>query len=284
MCMSATQGAGLGLSALGSLTGNPLAIASLVTQLAGTGVQAYNQNQMLKKQDAIAAEGIVKQGALQKQGEGDVQSTINTMNQSTANTQAKSAQQLDAYRKALQQSSGISNSASPDVPGASKAYKATQNSANASANDYVNAIAGSAATTQGTQLERVGEGQAMADTATKLGTLTGQSNEQNYVTQIKMRQAQQNPWLSALGETLKGASMITGFMAGQAPSGAAGTATNVGGDLNSAVAAPVSSMADMTAGAGSFGAPVAGGATAFGGAGMVPNALQYASAYKPTEI
>jgi hypothetical protein len=261
MGMSAGQDVGMAASAAGSLTGNPLAIASLITQIAGNGVQAYAQHQQLTKQDAILADGIVKQGMLQKQGEGDVQKATTTMSQSNANAAAKSAQQLQAFQKALQQGSAISSSASPDVPGASKAYKATQGTAGTSANDYVNAIANSAATTQGTQLERVGEGQTMADTASQLGVLSGQSNEQNYVTQLKTRAVQQNPWLNALGQVLKGASMATGFAAGWSGGGktpgisdpfTADQAAQGAGDL-SGTASNASTAANINSMPGAFG-------------------------------
>jgi hypothetical protein len=156
------------------------------------------------------------------------------MAQSNAAAQAKGAQQLAAIQKALQSSAAVqnSNAASPDVPGASKAYKQEQAQASGSAQNYVNAIANSAATTQGTQLERVGEGEDIANTATQLGGLQQQSNEQNYVTKLQVEATQENPWLKSLGMLLSGAGAVGGALAGGgglaagAASGLAGTATN----------------------------------------------------------
>lgn len=192
---------------------------------AGAATTSYANNQQLKKQDQIAAQGIIKQGALQKQGEADVASTIGQVAKSGAKTQASANDQLAQYRAALQQGSGISASASPNVPGASKAYKGAQTVAGTSAKNYTDAIANSAATTQGTQLERVDENQGMADTAGKLGILSGESANQNYLTKLQVQSTKANPWLTGLGSLLSAAGGASGW-AGAGIS-AAGTANNL---------------------------------------------------------
>lgn len=172
---------------------------------AGAATSSYANSQQLKKQDQIAAQGIIKQGQFQKQGEADVGQTIGKVAQSNAKTQASANDQLAQYRAALQQGSGINQSASPGVPGASKAYKGEQGVAGASAKNYTDAIAGSAATTQGTQLERVGENEDMADTAGKLGQLQGQAQNANYLTKLQVQSTKANPWLSGLGSLMSAA-------------------------------------------------------------------------------
>ena len=188
---------------------------------AGAATSSYAQSQQLKKQDQIAAQGIIKQGQLQKQGEGDVGATIGQVAKSNATTQATAANQLAQYRAALQQGSTNSGSASPGVPGASKAYKGEQAVAGASAKNYTDAIASSAATTEGTQLERVGENQAMADTAGKLGILSGQSQSQNYLTKLQVQSTKANPWLTGLGTVLSAAG--SGYAGAAITAGSAAT-------------------------------------------------------------
>lgn len=222
---------------------------------------AYAQNQQLNKQSDIAAAGIIKQGQLQKQGVADVNATTKTLAESNANTQAASDKQLAAYRAALQQSSGISQSAEPNVPGASKAYKAEQTNAGAGASSYVDALAKSAATTQGTSLERIGEGQAQADTATKLGLLANNSSEQNYLTKLQIQSTQANPWLESLSMLMKGAGAGLGAYAGFAGAAAGGGgvgfsgANAAGGSVAegggaATAAAPGSYMLNSTVGTG----------------------------------
>lgn len=201
-----------------------LEIAALAATAAGTATDAYAQHVALVNQDKIAAQGIITQGALQKQGEGDVTSLTGQLAKSNATTLAKSAGQLSDYQNALKQSSLITNSADPNVPGADKAYKSEQAKASGGAQDYVNAIAGSAATTQGTDLERVGENEKIGDTAGQLGLLNTQASEQNYLTKLKIQAVQPNPWLEGLGQVLKGAGAVMSFGAAGAAGAAAGAA------------------------------------------------------------
>jgi hypothetical protein len=214
-------------------TGLEVAGISAALSAAGSASQGYAQSQALSKQNDIAAAGIIKQGELQKQAENDVSQVTNkTVAQSNADTAAQTAKQLAAYHAALQQSSGISNSASQDVPGASKAYKAAQTQASGSAANYVNALADSAATTEGTQLERVNEGQQIAGTAGQLGLLNQQSNEQSYLTKLQINATKANPWLVGFGQLAQGLGAVggglAGSMAGDAASVAARSAAAVG--------------------------------------------------------
>ncbi len=233
-------------------TGIEVGLIAAAATAAGTATDAYAQNQQLSKQNDIAAAGIIKQGELQKQGESDVSSLTNSVANSNAATQAKTAQQLKSYTTALGQSNLISNSAEPNVPGASKAYADEQKVAGGDAKNYVNAIAQSAATTQGTQLERVDEGQQEAATAGKLGVLSGTSNEQNYLTKLQIQATQQNPWLTSLGTLLKGVGAGLSIYSGAA--GLAGGAADLGADVDNTTAAlgSNSSIASATAASNPF--------------------------------
>ena len=184
----------------------------LAATIAGQATSAYAQNQVLKKQNDDAAAGIIKQGQIQKSAEDTTAATTAKIASSTPAQQT--ATQLASFQKALQQSAPEQGSASPNVPGASKAYKATQATAGASAQDYLSKIAGSAAVTEGTQLERVQEGQVLGATATQLGGLQQQSNEQSYLTKLQIQSAQANPWVTALGSVLKGVGAAGSIYAG----------------------------------------------------------------------
>lgn len=225
-----------------------LEIAALAATAAGTATEGYAQHQQLSKQNDIAAAGIIKQGQMQKQGENEVSKLTGTVAQSNAKTQDATNKQLDAYRSALQQGAGISSSASPNVPGASKAYKAEQGVSGANASDYVQGLAKSAAVTNGTQLERVGENQQIGDTASNLGLLNQKSQEQNYLTKLQVQSTQANPWLMGLGTLLQGAGMGMGMGAGVAA--AKGASIGAASTIGAGTAAADSSVG---AGAGAFG-------------------------------
>ena len=263
----AALGAILSATGAGSSLGVPLILGGLGSAVGGAAAQ-----DQINKQNDIAAAGIIKQGELQKQGENDVQGTINTVAGSNAAAQAKTSQQLNAYRQALLAGQTQTNAASPSASttGAGKAFQSAQASASGSAKDYVNAIAGSAATTQGTQLERVGENQAMAGTAGQLGVLANTSNEDNYLTQLKIKATQQNPWLKSLGLLLQGAGMATGAAAGAsaassaasdaATSGAAAADANAGSVFNTGIGATLDNPGYQAA----FPMAAGGGASAGG--------------------
>lgn len=247
---------------------------------AGAATSGYAQSQQLKKQDEVAAQGIIKQGQIGQQAQADVGKNIKSASQSNADASAKQAQQLSQFRSALQQGQNVSNSAAPSVPGASKAFTAAQGRAGTSANDYVQALANSAATTQGTQLERVGENEQLGDTASKLGLLSSQSQQEQALTKLKVQSTQANPWLKSLGLLLSAAGAAGGLSsaagagsgAASAATGAAGTAgttaagfTNGAGFLTDAGAgasgagAALSGLAGAAPAAGSFGASALGG-------------------------
>lgn len=243
----------------GSLT--PYLAATVAGQLVG----AYAQNQVLKKQNDAAAAGIIAQGNLQKNAESQVSGTTKTIANETP--QATSAAQLASFQKALAQETPNSNAADPSVPGASKAFKAEQGVATGDASKYVNAIAGSAATTEGTQLERVQEGQQLGNQASSLGLLSQQSNEQSYLTKLQIQSQQANPWLTALSTGLKAYGAI-----GSMGSGVGNVASSLAADA----ATPATSF---DAGGGYTGT--------FGGAAPTPYAgpsaqQLYGNAFAPT--
>ena len=246
-------------------------IAAMAASAAGAATSAIATGQQQNRQNDIAAAGIIKQGQLQKQAENDVGQTVNTLNASNASTQAKTAQQLNAYRSALLQAQPLSAAASPGVPGASKAYGAAQAASSGSASDYVNKIATSAATTQGTQLERINEGQSMADTATKLGVLGQQSGEQSYLTKLQVSSTQANPWVKGLGMLLQGAGLGMGMASGAGlfSSGQTSSAMGMAGADQAALAA---SQNAESAGMGinaAFGAGANVAPPGFGAAGSI---------------
>lgn len=207
----------------------------LAATVAGQVTSAYAQQQMLKQQNDAAAAGIIKQGQIQKSAEDTTAATTAKIASSTPAQQT--AQQLASFQKAIQQSAPEQGSASPNVPGASKAYKATQATAGAGAQDYLSKIAGSAAVTEGTQLERVQEGQLLGATATQLGGLQQQSNEQSYLTKLQIQSAQANPWLTALSTGLKAYGAAGSMGAGYA--GAASSSTGLAGAAASYADQPI---------------------------------------------
>lgn len=225
-----------------------LEIAALAASAAGSAASSYAQNQQLKQQDSATAAGLIQQGQLRKQGSMQAADTVNKIAASNADTQATSAKQLAAYRSTLQSGAQNSAGASPAVPGASKAFQAAQTGATNNASGYVDSMAQDAATTEGTGLERVGEGETLADSAGKIGQLNAQSAQQADLTKLKVAGIQANPWITGLGMLLKGAGAGMGAAAGYGAAGAASGGTGAG----AAGSALDASQAGMTAPIGGY--------------------------------
>lgn len=282
MCMSsvatgvggAVLGAALDVASGGTLTA-PI-IAALATSAAGTIVTGMAQQEAVNKQNDIAAAGIIKQGQLQQQGENDVSQVTKQISSQTPAQQT--AAQLASYQKALTEQNANLQSDQPNVPGASKAYTQEKAVSGGDAANYVNALAKSGAVTEGTQLERVQEGQEIAGTASNLGLLQTQSNEQAYLTKLQIQATQANPWLTAIGNVMKGAGAAMGTAAGW---NAAGSVTDstvqnaeaAAGGLPQTSVMPFTydAAGNVTGGGGAFTTGLASGGNTAGGTMNVSN-------------
>jgi hypothetical protein len=236
MCTGSTAG-NVGADVVGGVadyfTGG--ALTPELVGMMGSQVGQYAQQQALNKQDKITAANILEQGNLNKQAEGDVSSTINKI--AASNPEASKAKMLTAENQALQLGAATSASAQPAVPGASKSYKAAVGGANATAGDYINNIKQGMAGTNAPTLQRIGESQDIANTASDIGLLGQQSQRQNYAAQVAEQSVRQNPWLQDLGMTMQAAGTIMGgyqgYTGGQVPwEGAATKAATAAGTAN----------------------------------------------------
>ena len=207
------------------MSGTALAIGAGVSAL-GAGVSAYAQNQQLRKQDNIAAQGIINQGALRQQANSDVQKLIkNTGQNNAANIARNQTTQEQEYAAALQRAAPVQGAALTTQPGASKAYAADVMNARNNVAQYGSDLGKSTAATDAPQLTQIQTQEALGDTATKLGLLNDTSANQNRLMQIQAGAVQANPWLQAVGGILQGAG--TGYAARKM--GAAGSTAYTAG-------------------------------------------------------
>lgn len=187
------------------MSGATVAIGAGVAA-AGAGVSAYANNQALRKQDATAAQGILKQGALRQQAGAEVDKTIrDRATNNAANVTANERSLNEQYAAALQRANPVQSGAVSTVPGAGKRYAADVLAARGNVSKFgtdlasrTAAIDAPALTNQQTQL-------AMGDTATKLGLMNDTSVNQNALTEMQVKAIQANPWLLAGGAALQGA-------------------------------------------------------------------------------
>jgi hypothetical protein len=180
---------------------------------AGAGTEAYANNQQLRAQDRVAAQGLVQQGILKQQANADVQKNIQ---QAQGNQKAVNTNQADLtaqYAAALQRAAPVQGTQGA-MPGASKRYAADTTAAQQAALKYGTGLATTAAGVGAPQLTNEQTQQSLGDTATKLGGLSDQSAQQAALTNMQVQSIQANPWLLAAGAALQGASKGYGSYAG----------------------------------------------------------------------
>lgn len=187
-------------------TAGVTALAAGAASALGAGVSAYANNQAMRKQDRIAAEGIRKQGQLQDQANQITQQTIQkNATQEQQNLQTNKQKQEAAYLDALRRAAPTQNASNPATPGASKAYAKAVTDATASNAAFGRQQAGLMATTDAPTLTNNQTQLSLGDAATQLGQLSDTSSRQNNLTELQARAVQANPWLLAAGQFISGA-------------------------------------------------------------------------------
>lgn len=184
------------------MSGLYTAIGAAALSAAGTGVNAYNQNQQMRKQDNDAATSIVNQGRINSQAEGAVKNLNDNIAKSTPtkNTQDQTA----AYLQAINSQPAAANT-TPKVAGGSKRYTEAQGAAAQDVANYGRSTAENAAAVAAPSLQRIGEGNQIANVASELGRYNDQSANEQGLLRTKLAGDTANPWLGAFSQLLQGA-------------------------------------------------------------------------------
>lgn len=184
------------------MSGLYTAIGAAALSAAGSGVSSYSQNQTMRKQDNQLAASTIKQGGINSQAENAVSKLNDSVARSNPNDATK--QQTAAYLQAAQQAAKTAPT-NPAVPGGSKRYSQAVAGSKADISDYARSTAGNAAAVAAPQLQRIGEGNQIADTASQLGRYNDTSASEQGILRTQLAGDQANPWLSSLSQVLQGA-------------------------------------------------------------------------------
>lgn len=202
------------------MSGLYTAIGAAALTAAGSGVNSYSQNQNMRKEDAQSAQSIINQGKINSQAETAVGNLNKSIAQSNPNTATKD--QTAAYLAAAHQAAASGNT-TPVVAGASKRYAQAQGGAQQDIENYARGTAANTAAVAAPQLQRIGEGNQIADTASQLGRFNDQSASEQAMLHTELAGDQANPWLSATSQLLSGAgnglSTYAGYKKGQGMGG-----------------------------------------------------------------
>lgn len=218
-------------------TTGTVALAAGAASAVGAGVNAYAQNQALRKQDRIAANSIRQQAQIQSQSNDVVRSTVqkNATDQQQ-NLQANQQKQQAAYLDALRRAAPVQASSTPAVAGASKAYADAAASATKDNTAFGRTLATQTAKTDAPQLTALQTQQSLGDAATQLGMLNDTSSHEANLAKLQENAVTANPWLTAAGNFISGAGQgaASAYGAKKKPAAATGSgimADNGLGDL-----------------------------------------------------
>lgn len=200
----------------------PAAVAAL-----GAGVSAKTQNDSLKRQDQEAARGIMRQADIQRQAGARVNENIQNLKKS--NPMGEEAAAQDQFMSALREAKltgATNNSNFAATPGASGRFAEEVNGARIASGNEGTALAGRLARIDAPMYQRIREGQARGDTASKLSLLESDSANQDFLTRLRTASQRPNPWLLGAGSALQAGGSA---MASRTPSGVKLTKRSVGG-------------------------------------------------------
>lgn len=170
---------------------------ALIASAALAAGSAVDQNQTMRKQDRDAAAGIRQNMTLQQQANAKVAQTLQQQAQSNPRDaiQQQNAAYLDQLRQNQQQAQqrllrqGL---------GGAYADRAAANAA--TENDYTNRLSGLMAQIDAPGVQRQQEQFNFGDLGTDLGVLGQNAAGNQFVTGMKVKTRNPNPWLQGLGQ------------------------------------------------------------------------------------
>lgn len=184
----------------------------LILSAAGTAASVAGQQQQRAAQERIAQEAQQRQNEINTRAGQRVTQEIQKV--SAANPDAERVKANNDFMAALRRSKTANGGADfGDVPGGSDRFTADTGAARTRAGTEGRALAGNLAAIDAPQYARVGEARGLADTATDLSLLGGESRGQDFLTQL--RQAREGNVGSGLQDLGSGVAAFGNAYAGR---------------------------------------------------------------------
>jgi hypothetical protein len=175
---------------------------------AGAGVNYYNTKKTQDKQNDQIVQGLQQQRA--KQGEIN-RSTDEVLSKFAASNPAGDKAKSQAqYTQQLAKNKGQATGGLTEVSGASDEYKAGNQDAAAGIGDFGAMLTDILSRIDAPEQQRTREGQLMADYGVDLDRKKREASGEARINQMKLQGINENPWLSALSQTLNGAATSMG--------------------------------------------------------------------------
>lgn len=188
----------------------------LIISAVSSGAQFLNQRAAQRKQDRILARGVERQQALDREAQARLNQQLGELERSGPEAERRQAQ--ERFMQQLQRTRGAAASGLPTVPGASNRYTADVEAAESGSAAEAADLAGIMSRIDAPTLQRLGETAATGRTGAALREIGDRSRGDQFVTELRARSVQPNPWVSLASKAGQAYSM---WLAGQP--GAAGT-------------------------------------------------------------
>ena len=177
----------------------------LLLTAAGAGTQAINNNQALRRQDRQVAEGIRRQGRLQRESNERVNEQIDELAASTG--QAERAERLAGFRDALRDVQGSTEGSLPGDAAVGNASRRFAERVSQGANRVARNRAGQAdrlSVIDAAADQRMNEGASRARAGADLSELSRRSRAEDFLTQLRVAQERPNEFVNLLGGLASG--------------------------------------------------------------------------------
>lgn len=212
-------GAAISAASGGTLT--PLVLGAL-----SAAASTYNQHKLDQAQNDNALAGIAKQRADQKRADNAVQQTVQQVG--TSSPEAATQQAQDAFVDQLRRNKAAQGGVNPSAAtttGADPRFAVAQQGAQQGAQSYGQTVASNLAGIIGSQNQHLAEGTAVQNLRPQLTNIDKQASDDQFLTQLKARSLQANPWVALGAKALQAGAMASAAGVG---SGGGGVVDNLG--------------------------------------------------------
>lgn len=174
---------------MGAAVAVPLALSAL-----SAGANYYNTRQVAKDQEAIQSQGLADQRARQQQADAEVANAVGAIERSTPEAAQKEAtdQFLSQLRRNRSQAVGEEGLGG-------RQFAQDLAGANADVTRHGDEGADILARLNAPGRQREAEGVTLGRTASNIGTIGRNAGADAFLTDLRMRNVQRNPWVDAAG-------------------------------------------------------------------------------------
>lgn len=190
----------------------------------GAATSYVNARNTANRQDSALAASLRQQGQLQQQANAQTNQLVQKVGDSSAQPAQKSLMQQ--FTDVLNAKKANATGGLNQVGKVSDAYNQAANDAASGIADYGNQRAGVISAIDAPTMQRTAEGEDLQSYATALNNIKGQSQAQQFLTQMRLKGIAPNPWLTAVSGISGGAAQ------GLASYGASGGTFGGGGAVN----------------------------------------------------